>query len=88
MKLNKNLLVSPEQSVRLSTVYTGYIILKFLKNRERMTIFDIYSLIKKQNQNFHFKNAIQSLIFLYLNGLVEFNSPYIYNLKYRNHDFN
>lgn len=77
----KKELISSEQNIKLSAVYSAYIILKALKNKEKITIFDLYSAIKKKDKVFHYRTANYALIFLYMNGLVDFNSPFIYNAK-------
>lgn len=81
MKLSRGLLVSPDQDLKLSTVYVGYLILKSIKNKKRVTVFDLYSAVRKMSGGFHFKIIMHALIFLYMNGLIEFNAPYIYNLQ-------
>lgn len=80
METNR-LLISKEQDVRDSSVYAGYLILKDLKKGERMSIFDLHQTLKTRDRNFTYSNAMYALIFLYMNGLVDFDEPYIYRLK-------
>lgn len=75
------LLISHEQDVRDSSVYAGYLILKKLKEGERMSIFDLHQTLKTKDRSFTYSNAMYALIFLYMNGLVDFDEPYIYRLK-------
>ncbi len=77
----KKLLISQEQDVRDSSVYAGYLILKELKKAERMSIFDLHQALKTKDRGFTYSNAMYALIFLYMNGLVDFDEPYIYRLK-------
>jgi len=81
MKFDKKNLISPEQDIKMSGVYVGYLILKMLKKEEKVSIFDLYSEIKKKNEIFNYGITIQALIFLYMNGLIDFSEPYIYRLK-------
>lgn len=80
MKEN-NLLISTEQSVRLSSVYIGYLVLDLLKKTERVSIFDLYNYLKKENYSFNYANIIYALIFLYVNNLIDFDEPYIYRIS-------
>ena len=77
----KKLLISQEQDIRDSSVYAGYLILKELKGKERMSIFDLHQTLKTRDRGFTYSNAIYALVFLYMNGLVDFDEPYIYSLK-------
>ncbi len=75
------LLISQEQDVRDSSIYAGYLILKRLKEGERMSIFDLHQTLKTRDRGFTYSNAMYALLFLYMNGLVDFDEPYIYRLK-------
>jgi len=81
MKINKENLFSPDQEVKTSGVYIGYLILKLLKNKERASIFDIYNEVKKINSIFNYSSTMHALIFLYMNGLIDFSEPYIYKIN-------
>jgi hypothetical protein len=74
----QNSLVSAEQDPRSSVVYAGYLILSAFKDQERISIFDIHSILKKDGRNFTYSGTLYSLIFLYMNGLIDFDEPYIY----------
>lgn len=78
--INKKLLLSPDESIKNSGVIIGALILKEIKNKEKITIFDLYPYIKKHNNFFNYENTISALIFLFINDLIDFNPPYIYNL--------
>jgi len=78
---SKKLLVSQEQDIRDSSVYAGYLILKKLKEGERMSIFDLHQTLKTKDRSFTYRNTMYALIFLYMNGLVDFDEPYVYKIK-------
>jgi hypothetical protein len=80
MIIKKNNLISSERDIKTSGVYIGYLILKVLKNKEKISVFDIYLEIKKKNSIFNYSSTMQGLIFLYINGLIDFSEPYIYKL--------
>lgn len=77
----KKSLISQEQDVRDSSVYAGYLILKELKKVERMSIFDLHQALRTKDRGFTYSNAMYALIFLHMNGLIDFDEPYIYRLK-------
>lgn len=77
---HKFLLVSPEEPIEYSSVYIGSLILDKIKKVERISIFDLYPYLTKRNKTFNYENTISALIFLYMNGIIDFNPPYIYNL--------
>jgi hypothetical protein len=81
MKFSKELLISPEQDIKMSSVYVGYCILKIIEKDKKITIFKLFSEIKLRCEFFSYSNTIYALIFLYINGFVDFSEPYIYNLK-------
>lgn len=74
-------LVSNEQDVRDSSVYAGYLILRQLKTKERISIFELYEILQTKDRSFVYSNAIYALIFLYMNGLIDFDEPYIYRVR-------
>ncbi len=80
MKTQK-LLISHEQDVRDSSVYAGYLILKNLKEGDRMSIFDLHQALKTKDRSFSYSNAMYALIFLYMNGLIDFDEPYVHRVK-------
>ncbi len=75
------LLISHEQDVRDSSIYAGYLILKNLKEGEKMSIFDLHQTLKTKDRGFTYSNAMYALVFLHMNGLVDFDEPYIYRIK-------
>ncbi len=78
MNLSKDLLISAEKDVRSSSVYLAYLVLKRLDQDARITIFELYTEIKKHCNTFNYADALYSLIFLYMLGLIKFHEPYIY----------
>lgn len=81
MKIENDSLISSEQDVRLSSVYIGFLILKSLNKKHSITIFDLYSIIKKQVGNFNSKTMLYAITFLFMNDLIIFKSPYILKNK-------
>ena len=77
----QKLLISHEQDVKDSSVYAGYLILKNLKKGERMSIFDLHQTLKAKDRSFSYSNAMYALIFLYMNGLIDFDEPYVCRVK-------
>ena len=75
-----NILITSEQSLRLSSVYIGYLILDLLKKPDRVSIFDIYTFLREKNNCLNYSNTIYALIFLYMNNLVDFDEPYVYRI--------
>lgn len=80
MIINNNILLSPDEPIQGSAIVIGAMILDLLKKKERIPIFDIYPHIKKKSNSFNYENALSALIFLYSNNIIDFDSPYIYNL--------
>ncbi|TSC60452.1 MAG: hypothetical protein LiPW15_330 [Parcubacteria group bacterium LiPW_15] len=81
MKLENNLLISSEQDVRSSSVYTGFLILKLLNKKHSITIFDLYSTIRKQLGGLNFRTMLYAVTFLFMNDLILFKSPHILKKK-------
>ena len=81
MRFDTHTLLSPDQDVTTSGVYIGYLILKKLKQVEKISIFDVYGEIEKKNGLFNYGSTMHALVFLYMNGLIDFSEPYIYKLK-------
>lgn len=81
MKILASNLMSSEQEVDSSSVYIGYLVLKLLKDVERVSIFELMSDIKKNNRNVNYTTILYGLIFLFMNGIIDFDEPYIYKLS-------
>lgn len=81
MRFSKKSLVSPEQQLKSSSVYIGYLILKSMEERQKMSIFDVFEAVKKANKIFNYNAAMQALFFLFMSGLIDFDAPYIYRMK-------
>lgn len=79
---NENLsLVKSSEDIKASSIYIGYLILKKLKTESSgILILDLYQYLKVET-DFTYSGVLYSLIFLYMNGLIEFNQPYIYKTK-------
>ena len=73
-------LFEKNSSVKNSTVYLGYLILKRIsksKGEKKLSIFQITKMIKEISPSCDAKQVIYALILLYAMGLVEFQKPYI-----------
>lgn len=81
MRFNKNSIISPEQLPKQTTVYLGFVLLRELSRHEKLSIFQMYSIIRKKAKIFNYGAVISALVFLYSLGLIDFNAPYIYRLK-------
>lgn len=79
--MKNGLIVSYDQNLKNSSLYLGYLILESLNKKEKVSILDLYEIIKKENKNFNYTNMFYSLMFLYMNNLIYFNEPYIYANK-------
>lgn len=77
MRIDKNSLISPEQDIHLSSVYIGFLVLKLLKCKDSITIFELYSVLRKEVDVVNFRMMICALSFLFMSGLIYFNKPYI-----------
>lgn len=63
-----------------SSVYLGYLILKKIiksKSDRKVSIFKVVKMVSDLNPTCNAKQVIFALMFLYVAGLIEFNSPYI-----------
>lgn len=76
--MKKGLLVSYDQTLKNSSLYLGYVILESIQKTKKITIFELYDLLKKEDRNFNYTNMIYALMFLYMNDLVCFTEPYIH----------
>ena len=72
------MLISKDEEIKSSAAYVGYLILKTYRRsrKEKMTIFDIFSKLRKK-QLYNFRQIIFGLMFLYSLDLIEFEEPYI-----------
>lgn len=77
-----NRLVQTEETLKNSSVYIGYLILKALKNSAdgKIIIFDLIRILKKELDIIHYRQIFFGLSFLYCLGLVDFSEPYVYIL--------
>ncbi len=77
---NKITLLSPDETISDSSVVIGSVILEALKKKDKMPIFDIYPLVRKKSGSFNYENTISAIFFLYMNNIIDFDPPFIYNL--------
>ena len=74
-------LISPEQDIQKSPVYIGFVILKMFKEKDRVSIFDLYRKVKKDIGYVPYNNTIYALCFLYSLNIIYFRSPYVYKIS-------
>ncbi len=72
----KSLLIEENPNLTESGVYIAFIILDELAKSERISIFDIYSLLRKHLDNVNYTNVMDALSFLKMLNLIRFNAPY------------
>lgn len=82
--MNSSSLLSTDELIKNSSIVIGSLILRKIQKKEKITIFDIYPYIKSKTGFFNYENTIAALIFLYVNEIIDFNPPYIYNLALLN----
>lgn len=70
-------LVSKDEPLQASTVYTGYLILKALKKspNKSLTLAETGQVLRP-NRVTHSRPLLFGLMFLYSAGLIEFTPPY------------
>lgn len=81
MRFSKNTILIPEQNIKTSSVYLGFQILKILQNKEKISIFDLYSELKSKNKIFNYNATMQAIIFLFMTGSIDFDAPFIHKMK-------
>lgn len=81
MRFGEGQLVSPDQSVKSSSVYVGFLILTIFKNQQRATIFEIYEQLYRKNKALSYGTTMYALMFLFTSGIIEFSAPYVYRVK-------
>lgn len=67
-----------EENARLteSGVYIAFVILEAVTKKDRVSIFDMYEIIKKKIEFVNYANVMDALLFLRMLGLIKFNAPY------------
>lgn len=73
-------IINTDERIKSSFVYIGYIVLKEIKkqNENKITMFELISLLKKQFKVIHYRQVVFTLMFLYSLELIDFSDPYIY----------
>lgn len=77
----KNLLIAENSKLSESGVYIAYIILDAISKKERISVFELYDLLKKRMDNVNYTNVMDALSFLRMIGLIKFNAPYFSKLQ-------
>jgi len=73
------MLISKDENIKTSFVYVGFLILKELKEKEQLSIFDAMQKIRKTCP-ITYRQLTFSLMFLFASCIIDFRSPYIYKL--------
>ena len=76
-----DLLIEENVNLTDSGIFVGYIIMKELKDREKLSIFDLYDVLRAKVTNFNYQNVMNGLVFLNECGLIEFKKPYLHKVK-------
>lgn len=73
-------IINTDERIKSSFVYIGYIVLKEIKkqNENKITMFELINLLKKQFKVIHYRQVVFTLMFLYSLELIDFSDPYIY----------
>lgn len=75
-----SLLIEENKNLDESGVYIGYLILAELERSDKISIFDLYGLVRKKVENVNYINTMNGLLFLRMLGLIDFKAPYITRL--------
>lgn len=75
--MKTDLFLAENEDLKLSSLYLGYEVLKLFKNKERITIYDLFGSMQKKHPELNHSNFMNSLTFLHMAGIVEFKKPYI-----------
>ena len=73
------MLISKDENITSSVVYLGFLILKELKTKNKLSIFDITQTLKK-NSSVNYRQLTFSLMFIFSSGVIDVKSPYIYKI--------
>lgn len=83
--MKANLLINKTEKIKRSTPYIGYLILEYLKNRDKTNIVSLNTHLQKKLSYLSYRELVFALTFLFSLGLVDQESVYI---KRRTNDFN
>ena len=79
--MSTKLLIEENQTLQESGVYIGYVILEALQKNEKVSIFDLYDLLRKRIDNVNYSNTMDGLVFLHMIGAVKFTAPYVVKIQ-------
>lgn len=76
-------LITRDEDIKSSALYVGYLILHELQKKQdgKISIFEIVEKLKKRVKVLHYRQVFFALMFLHINGVVNFSEPYIYTVK-------
>lgn len=72
------MLISKDEKIENSIVYIGYLILKAIKNKKKVSIFNVTDTLKK-TKNINYRQLVFSLLLLYSIGIIKIEGIYILN---------
>ena len=76
-----HLLIEENANLTDSGVFVGFLVMKELIKKDRLSIFELYDVLKNKIHNFNYQNVMDGLVFLKESGLIDFRKPYIYRVK-------
>lgn len=79
--MSTRLLIEENQNLEESGVYIGCLILEALQKHDKISIFDLYDLLRKKIDNVNYSNAMDGLVFLRMIGAIKFTAPYIVKIQ-------
>lgn len=79
--MTKNLLIDESQNLEETGVYIGSIILSALQAKSKLSIFEVYDLLRKEINNVNYSNVMDGIVFLHMLGAIKFTAPYIVKIQ-------
>lgn len=79
--MTKKLLIDESQNLEETGVYIGSILLKVLHKKSKISIFDVYDLLRKEINNVNYSNVMDGIVFLHMIGAIKFTAPYIVKIQ-------
>jgi hypothetical protein len=79
--MSKKLLIDESQNLEETGVYIGAIILKALQKKSKVSIFDVYDLLRREIDNVNYSNVMDGIVFLHMLGAIKFTAPYIVKVQ-------
>lgn len=74
---SSNFYIEDSYSLKDSSVYVSYEVLRILDRHNKITIYELFSKLRSKSKGLNYASFINALTFLYMAGVVEFKHPYI-----------